>query len=67
MFAVISDIHSNLEALDAVLGDIKSRGITDIICLGDIVGYGKLSNGDVRPFLIEEFREASANRGGGGQ
>ena len=40
MFAIISDIHSNLEALTAVLGDIRSRGIDEIICLGDVVGYG---------------------------
>ncbi|MEX0728595.1 MAG: metallophosphoesterase family protein [Planctomycetaceae bacterium] len=40
MRAIISDIHSNLEALDAVLEDIARRGIDDIICLGDIVGYG---------------------------
>lgn len=39
-FAIISDIHSNLEALQAVLGDIDERGIKDVICLGDIVGYG---------------------------
>jgi predicted phosphodiesterase len=38
--AVISDIHSNLEALRAVLADIDNRGVTEIICLGDIVGYG---------------------------
>lgn len=40
MFAVISDIHSNLEALQAVLAEIDRRGIKDIICLGDVVGYG---------------------------
>ena len=40
MFAVISDIHSNLEALTAVLADIKKRGIKLIYCLGDVVGYG---------------------------
>jgi len=38
--AIISDIHSNLEALQAVLADVKRRGIREIICLGDIVGYG---------------------------
>ena len=38
--AIISDIHSNLEALEVVLADIKRRGIKEIICLGDIVGYG---------------------------
>jgi diadenosine tetraphosphatase ApaH/serine/threonine PP2A family protein phosphatase len=38
--AVISDIHSNLEALNAVLEDIDKRNVTDIYCLGDIIGYG---------------------------
>ena len=40
MLAILSDIHSNLEALTAVLAEIDRRGITDILCLGDIVGYG---------------------------
>lgn len=38
--AILSDIHGNLEALDAVLEDIKTQGITVIHCLGDIIGYG---------------------------
>ena len=38
--ALISDIHSNLEALEAVLADIAAQEITEIYCLGDIVGYG---------------------------
>jgi len=38
--ALISDIHSNLEALQAVLGDIREQGITEVFCLGDLVGYG---------------------------
>ena len=40
MFAIISDIHSNLEALSAVLADIERRGIADVVCLGDVIGYG---------------------------
>lgn len=40
MFAVISDIHSNLEALTAVLADIEKRQIKTIYCLGDVIGYG---------------------------
>ncbi len=40
MFAVISDIHSNLEALRTVLADIKKREIKTIYCLGDVIGYG---------------------------
>jgi len=38
--AVISDVHGNLEALTAVLKDIKEQGADDIVCLGDVVGYG---------------------------
>ena len=37
--AVISDIHSNFEALTAVLDDVRSQEISQIVCLGDIVGY----------------------------
>ncbi len=40
MKALISDIHGNLEALTAVLADIRSKGIDEIYCLGDVVGYG---------------------------
>jgi predicted phosphodiesterase len=38
-YAVISDIHSNLEALKAVLSDIDKGGVDEIVSLGDIVGY----------------------------
>lgn len=37
--AIISDIHGNLPALEAVLRDIDANGITQIYCLGDLVGY----------------------------
>ncbi|MHC4131721.1 MAG: metallophosphoesterase family protein [Planctomycetota bacterium] len=40
MFAIISDIHSNLEALSIVFEDIEKRGIKKIYCLGDVIGYG---------------------------
>ncbi len=38
--AVLSDIHANLEALEAVLDDARSHGAEAHWCLGDIVGYG---------------------------
>ena len=38
--AVLSDIHSNLEALDSVLKRIEEDGIDEILCAGDLVGYG---------------------------
>ncbi|MHC4944862.1 MAG: metallophosphoesterase family protein [Planctomycetota bacterium] len=39
-FAIISDIHGNLEALTAVLQEIDRAEVSRIVCLGDIVGYG---------------------------
>ncbi|NOZ25769.1 MAG: metallophosphoesterase family protein [Nitrospirae bacterium] len=44
-YAVISDVHSNLEALDAVMEDIRRRGIGRVLFLGDAVGYGPDPNG----------------------
>lgn len=38
--AIVSDIHANLEALEAVLRDIETQNVDKIYCLGDIVGYG---------------------------
>ena len=38
--AIISDIHGNLPALEAVLADIAARGIETIYCLGDLIGKG---------------------------
>ena len=38
--ALISDLHSNREALDAVREDIAKRSVDTIYCLGDVVGYG---------------------------
>jgi diadenosine tetraphosphatase ApaH/serine/threonine PP2A family protein phosphatase len=40
-YAILADIHSNLNAFEAVLRDLEARGGFDVIwCLGDIVGYG---------------------------
>lgn len=38
--AILSDIHSNLEAFEAVLKDIESKQVDEILCLGDLIGYG---------------------------
>jgi diadenosine tetraphosphatase ApaH/serine/threonine PP2A family protein phosphatase len=39
-YAVLSDVHGNLEALSAVMADAASEGALGILCLGDSVGYG---------------------------
>jgi diadenosine tetraphosphatase ApaH/serine/threonine PP2A family protein phosphatase len=40
LIALISDIHGNIDALNAVMADIKSQNVEEIYCLGDVVGYG---------------------------
>ncbi len=50
--AFISDLHSNLEASISVLNDINSKGIENVYCLGDLVGYGPNPNEVVQ--LIRE-------------
>src|SRR5689334_7729780 len=42
--AVVSDIHGNLHALEAVLADIVRDGADEVWCLGDVVGYGPRPN-----------------------
>lgn len=39
IYGVLSDIHGNWEALTAVFQDAAKVGVTDFVCLGDIVGY----------------------------
>lgn len=41
---IFGDIHANLPALEAVLHDIDARGLTNLYCLGDLVGYGTFPN-----------------------
>jgi len=46
LLALISDVHANLEALEATLRDIDAQGVSDVVCLGDVVGYG------AQPFAV---------------
>ncbi len=53
--ALISDIHSNLVALEAVLADAEGRGVEGVWNLGDTVGYGPDPNG-----VVARLREVGA-------
>ncbi|RME72483.1 MAG: metallophosphoesterase [Planctomycetota bacterium] len=55
MLAIVSDIHSNLEALTAVLADMERRGVREVVCLGDVIGYGP-SPAECLQLAIERFR-----------
>jgi len=39
-YAILGDVHANIDALDAVLTDARGQGVTDYVCVGDVVGYG---------------------------
>ncbi len=53
--AIISDIHANLEALEAVLADLERKRAQKVYCLGDIVGYGP------SPIEVADIVRAVAN------
>jgi len=53
--AILSDIHSNYEALVAVMEDAASQGADDFVCLGDVIGYGP-SPRQVLRIVIENSR-----------
>jgi diadenosine tetraphosphatase ApaH/serine/threonine PP2A family protein phosphatase len=43
-YGILSDIHSNFDALTAVTADLDGMGMDTLVCLGDIVGYGPSPN-----------------------
>ena len=50
--AIISDIHGNMPAFEAVMKDIQHRHVSEIICLGDLVGKGPHSD-----LVVDRARE----------
>ena len=50
-YLIVSDIHSNLEALTALLSDAMERNIDEVICLGDFGGYGANPSECVETFV----------------
>src|SRR5262245_40862995 len=51
---ILSDLHANVHATDAVLADARRRGFDRAVCLGDLVGYGAHPNG-----VIDRLRDLS--------
>ena len=60
-YALISDIHANLPALEAVLADIAGRGITSVYHLGDLVGYAPWPNETVSTLSARGIEGVSGN------
>ena len=59
--SVISDIHSNVYALNEVLKDIKNRNIDMIVCTGDLVGYGTRPNEVIETLRNEKILTIMGN------
>ena len=60
-FAFLSDVHSNLPALEAVLADIATVGVDDRYVLGDIVGYAPWPNEVIERLRAEAIRVVMGN------
>jgi putative phosphoesterase len=59
--ALLSDIHGNIEALDAVLQDIARQPCDLILCAGDLVGYGPRPNEVIHRIKTENIRTVMGN------
>ena len=53
---ILSDIHANLPALEAILADIASREFDRVYCLGDLVGYGPFPNEVTERIRLEQIQ-----------
>jgi predicted phosphodiesterase len=60
-YAIICDVHSNLEALEAVLAEIKRQGVDKTVHLGDIVGYNINPNECVEILRSENIESIMGN------
>lgn len=62
LWGVFSDVHSNIEALDAVLSLLKERKVKGFVCCGDVVGYGPSPNEAIeRLRALERLHIVSGN------
>lgn len=59
--AFISDLHANIEALDATLAAIDGRGVDRIFCLGDIVGYHADPEACIQRLRERQIRSLAGN------
>jgi len=59
--AVISDVHGNIFALESVLEDIKGRNVDEIVCTGDLVGYGPFPNEVIARIKEEGIKTIQGN------
>ena len=59
--AVISDVHSNIYALENVIKDIETRNVDKVVCAGDLVGYAPFPNEVIEKIKEEEIATVQGN------
>ncbi len=61
VFGIVADIHGNLAALEAVVRELDTRGVRDVFCLGDLVGYCAEPNQCVDMARARQFQCIAGN------
>lgn len=61
-YAVITDIHGNIEALSEILKDIKDKNVDDIFCLGDFIGIGPNSKECINMLIDHNVKSVLGNQ-----
>ena len=59
--AIISDVHSNIYALENVVADIEDRNVDKVVCAGDLVGYAPFPNQVIEKIKEEEIETIQGN------
>ena len=60
-YAIITDIHGNIEGLNAILDDIKTKDVDDIFCLGDVIDIGPNSKECVDKLIEQNIKTILGN------
>lgn len=61
LYAIMSDVHANIDALEKVLEKIDTLGVDHIICLGDVVGYNATPNECVELLAARDIQTILGN------
>lgn len=61
VIGIMSDIHSNLEALEVVFDFLKKEGVKEILCCGDVVGYGPDPEGCIELLERHKIKTVAGN------
>jgi len=60
-YAIITDIHGNIEGLNAIIDDIKTKAVDDIFCLGDVIDFGTNSKECIEKLLELNIKTTLGN------